>query len=79
MVNPSHQDRQSSRQAVVRPLIIDIVVSVDELEEPGPTVQGQKWKAVGLVPTVMKQVCIAYGLVDLEEELEQASYLLEVV
>ena len=32
-----------------------------------------------MVPTVTKQVCIAYGLVDLEEELEQASHLLEVV
>ena len=28
---------------------------------------------------VTKRVCIAYGLVDLEEELEHASYLLEVV
>ena len=34
---------------------------------------------MGLVLTVMKWVHIAYGSVDMEEEIEHTSYLLEVV
>ena len=56
-----------------------MVVSVDELEEPGPAVQDQKQKAAGLAPTMTKWVRIANGLVDMEEELEHASCLLEAV
>ena len=35
--------------------------------------------AMEVVPMVMKQVWITHGLIDFEEELEHASYLLEEV
>ena len=46
---------------------------------PWPVVQGQKWKAMVMVLTTTKCVHIASSLIDLEEELEHTSYLLEEV